>query len=126
MARKRKVGEPEAEPLAAAPEHDHDGQVDGDQDGNNVDEVEVEQEVRLLRSFVHNEFTQSSEKKEIKKGGKKKKVVTWKSVCNHCETEFPHKKTSVLKRHLNSKHSPIGKIVEDKDDHARDGDVFIK
>lgn len=119
MARKRK--EPVAEPLAAAPEHDQDGHVDGDQDADkDKDDEEVEQEVRLVRSAVHDEFTQSSEKKEIKKGGKKMRVVTWKSVCNHCEGEFPHKKTSVLKRHLNSKHSPIGKIVESKDDHARE------
>ena len=35
--------------------------------------------------------------------------------CNHCDVEFSHSKTSVLKRHLYSKHSPIGKILEHKD-----------
>ena len=38
-------------------------------DHSDVDE-EVEQEVRLVRSVVNDEFTQTSEKKEIKKGHK--------------------------------------------------------
>ena len=54
----------------------------------------------------------TSEKKEIKKGDKKKNVGTWKSACNHCDMEFLHKKTSALKMHLNSKHPPVGKIVD--------------
>ena len=116
MARnKRKSDDPVPEAIAAAPP-DHVG----DGAGEKEDDDEVEQEVRLVRSVVHDEFTQTSEKKEIKKGSKKKTVVTWKSACNHCDMEFLHKKTSVLKKHLNSKHPPVGKIVEDRDDHARD------
>ena len=43
-----------AEPLAAAPEHDHDGHVDGDQDGDKDkdNDEEVEQEVRLVRNSL--------------------------------------------------------------------------
>ena len=98
MDRKRKAG---TEKLATAP----------DQDSDNDDDDQVE--VRIIKSVVHDEFTQSSKIKKITMKGKKKKVVTWKSSCNHCEIEFPHRKTSVLKRHLNSKHSHI---VDDKDD----------
>ena len=46
-------------------------------------------------------------------------VTSWERrnqpVCNHCDVEFSHSKTSVLKRHLYSKHSPIGMILEHKD-----------
>ena len=117
MGRKRQAEVPEQHPPAPAPVDDHDGQHDADEDGDKDDE---EQDVRLVRSVVHDEFTQTSEKKEIKRGGKKKKCVTWKSSCNHCDVEFTHKKTSVLKRHLKSKHPAIGKMVEDTDDFARE------
>ena len=123
MARsKRKADEPVQ--LAAAvpaenPDHDND-------DGEKEEDDEEEGNVRLLRSTVHDEFTQTSEKKEIKRGGKKKNVLTWKSSCNHCDVEFTHKKTSVLKRHLNSKHPHVGKIVEDTDDHAREAQKAAK
>ena len=100
MDRKRKAC---TEPLAADPVEDQDGDNDDD------DQVEV----RIIKSVVHDEFTQISKVKEIMIKGTKKKVVTWKSACNHCEIEFPHRKASVLKRHLSSKHSHI---VEDKDD----------
>ena len=104
MARnKRKSDDPVPEAIAAAPP-DPDHVCDGA--GEKEDDDEVEQEVRLIRSVVHDEFTQTSEKKEIKKGSKKKTIVTWKSACNHCDMEFLHKKTSVLKKHLNSKHPP--------------------
>ena len=116
MARKRKSDAAVPEAIAAAPPVDNHDNSDGEKD----DDEEVEQEVRLVRSVVHDEFTQTSEKKEIKKGGKKKNVVIWKSTCNHCNIEFLHKKTSVLKKHLNSKHPPVGKIVENSDDHARE------
>ena len=51
---------PEQRPHAAV--DDHDGQHDADEDGDKDDE---EQDVRLVRSVVHDEFTQNSEKKEI-------------------------------------------------------------
>ena len=116
MAPKRKAKEPVPEPLATA---DPVGNTDQNDVEKEEEEDEDEVEVRLLRSVVHDEYNQTSEKKEIKKGGKKKNVVTWKSSCKHCDMEFDHKKTSVLKKHLNSKHPPVGKIVEDTDDHAR-------
>ena len=45
------------------PVDDHDGQHDADEDG--VKDYDEEQDVRLARSVVHDEFTQNSEKKEI-------------------------------------------------------------
>ena len=52
------------------------GNTDQDECGkeeNDEDKVEV----RLLRSVVHDEYTQFSEKKEIRKGDKKKNVTSW-------------------------------------------------
>ena len=122
MGRKRQAEGPvpEQRQHAPAPEDDpvDDGQPDANEDAGDKDDDELD--VRLVRSVVHDEFTQTSEKKDIKRGGKKKKCVTWKSSCNHCDVEFTHKKTSVLKRHLKSKHPAIGKMVEDTDDFARE------
>ena len=116
MAPKRKAKEPGPEPPATADPVGNNDQNDVEKEDDDEDEVEV----RLLRSVVHDEYTQTSEKKEIRKGGKKKNVVTWKSACKHCDMEFDHKKISVLKKHLHSKHPPVDKIVEDTDDHARE------
>ena len=69
------------------------------------------QDVRLVRSVVHDKFSKTSEKKEIKRAGKKKNCVTWKSSFNHCDVEFTHKKTSFLKRHLKRKGSGIFPFV---------------
>ena len=65
MGRKRKAEVPEQHPPAPAPASvdDHDGQHDADEDWDKDDE---EQDIRLVRSVVHDEFTQTSEKKEIK------------------------------------------------------------
>ena len=83
--------------MPPTPVDDHDGQHDADEDG--VKDYDEEQDVLLARSVFHDEFTQTSEKKEIRKGGKKKKCVTWKSSCNHCRGSLLTKKTFVLKRH---------------------------
>ena len=66
MAPKRKAKEPGPEqPLAA---DDPVGTTDQDDVEKEEDDEEVE--VRLLRSVVHDEYDQTSEKKEIRKGGK--------------------------------------------------------
>ena len=67
--------------MPPTPVDDHDGQHDADEDG--VKDYDEEQDVLLARSVFHDEFTQTSEKKEIRKGEKKKKCVTWKSSCNY-------------------------------------------
>ena len=112
MARtKRKADDPgHNKPPAADP--DSDAGDDADKD----DDEDDESDVRLLRSVVHDEYIQTSKEKETKKVGKKRKNVSWRSECKYCSKEFIHKKTSALKRHLNSKHSDIGKMVEDIDD----------
>ena len=116
MARtKRKADDPgHNKPPAADP--DSDAGDDADKD----DDEDDESDVRLLRSVVHDEYIQTSKEKETKKGGKKRKNVSWRSECKHCGKEFAHKKTSGLKRHLLSKHSDIAKMVEDTDDQARE------
>ena len=116
MARtKRKADDPgRVQPPAAVPDAGAGDDVDKDADED--DEVDI----RLVRSVVHDEFIQTNEEKETKKGGKKRKTVSWKSECKHCGKEFSHKKTSGLKRHLHSKHSDIAKMVEDTDDLARE------
>ena len=103
MGRKRQAEGPvpEQRQSTPAPEDDlvDDGQHDANEDAGDKDDDE--QDVPLVRSVVHDEFTQTSEKKEIKRAEKKKNCDTWnwKSSCNHCDVEFTHKKTSFLKRH---------------------------
>ena len=67
------------EAIAAAPPVDNHDHSDGEKD----DEEEVEQEVRIVRSVgsivrsvVHDEFTQTSEKKEIKKEARRKTLLS--------------------------------------------------
>ena len=66
-SKKRKAKEPLPEPLAA---DDPVGTTDQD-DGEKEEDDEAEVDVRLLRSVVHDEYTQTSEKKDFRKGGKK-------------------------------------------------------
>ena len=66
---------PEQRPHAAV--DNHDANEDGDK---NDDE---EQDGYLVRSVVHDEFARTSYKNEIRKGGKKRKCVAWKSFCKH-------------------------------------------
>ena len=60
------------EAIAAAPPVDNHDHSDGEKD----DEEEVEQEVWIVRSVVHDEFTQTSEKKEIKKEARRKTLLS--------------------------------------------------
>ena len=46
-----------------APVDNHNGQHNADEDG--VKDDDEEQDVRLVRSVLHDEFTHTSEKKEI-------------------------------------------------------------
>ena len=66
---------PKQHPHAAV--DDHDGQHNADEDAGDKDDDG--QDVRLVRSVVHDKFSKTSEKKEIKRAGKKKNCVTWKS-----------------------------------------------
>ena len=60
MGRKRQADVPVPEQRPPATVDDHDGQHDADKDG--VEDDDEEQDVRLARSVVHDEFTQTSEK----------------------------------------------------------------
>ncbi len=90
MGRKRQADVPVPKQRPPAPVDDHDGQHDADK----VEDDDEEQDVRLAKSVVCDEFTQTLEKKEIRKGGKKKKCVTWKSSCNHCRGSLLTKRSS--------------------------------
>ena len=65
-SKKRKPNEPVPEQLATADTVGNTDQDDGGKEENDEDKVEV----RLLRSVVHDEYTHTSKKKEIRKGGK--------------------------------------------------------
>ena len=62
---------------ADVPVDDHHGQHNADEDVGDKDDDG--QDVCLVRSVVHDKFSKTSEKKEIKRAGKKKNCVTWKS-----------------------------------------------
>ena len=66
--KRRKANKPVLEQLANADSVGNNDQDDGEKEENDEDEIVV----RLLRSVVHDEYTQSSEKQEIRKGDKKK------------------------------------------------------
>ena len=63
MGGKRQADVPAPEQRPPAPAEDHNGQHNADKDG--VKDDDEEQVVRLVRSDLHNEFTQTSKKKEI-------------------------------------------------------------
>jgi len=62
-AKRRKANKPVPEQLANADPVDNNDQDDGEKEENDEDEIAV----RLLRSVIHDEYIQSSEKKEIRK-----------------------------------------------------------
>ena len=66
--KRRKANKPFPEQLANADSVGNNDQDDGEKEKTDEDEIVV----RLLRSVVHDEYTQSSEKQEIRKGDKKK------------------------------------------------------
>ena len=72
MGRKRQADVPVPEQRPPATVDDHDGQHDADKDG--VEDDDEEQDVCLAKSVVYDEFTQTSEKKEITKGRKEEKM----------------------------------------------------
>ena len=96
--------------------HDTRADIDTEEEGGDAKE-----DIRLIRSCVHDEFVQTSEKGEVTtKTGKKRKIVNWSSACKHCDKVYQHKKQYALKRHLESKHPDRAKIAEDKDDLNRE------
>ena len=96
--------------------HDTRADIDTEEEGGDATD-----DIRLIRSCVHDEFVQTSEKGEVTtKTGKKRKIVNWSSACKHCDKVYQHKKQYALKRHLESKHPDRAKIAEDKDDLNRE------
>ena len=96
--------------------HDTKADIDTEEEGGDATD-----DIRLIRSCVHDEFVQTSEKGEVTtKTGKKRKIVNWSSACKHCDKVYQHKKQYALKRHLESKHPDRAKIAEDKDDLNRE------
>ena len=92
----------------------------GEEEPNVAGDAE-EDNIRLSKSAVHDEYVQTSETLQVKtKTGKKIKIKKWKSSCKHCPKVFEHKKHWGLKRHLMSKHPDVGKVAEDIDDVNRE------
>ena len=80
-----------------------------------------EDNTRLLKSAVHDEYLQTLETVEVKsKNGKEIKVTKWKSSCKHCPKIFNHKKQWDLKKHLIRMHPDVNKVVEEIDDSNRE------
>ena len=85
MGKKRKKDSP---PPPPDPETDDSASgteetgAEADTNGNGDAE---EDNIRLTKSAVHNEYLQTSETVEVKnKNGKKIKVTKWESACKHC------------------------------------------
>ena len=100
VGKKRKKDSPPPDPDTDDSASGTEGETGGEAETQGNGDAE-EDNIRLTRSAVHNEYLQTSETVEVKsKNGKKIKVTKWESACKHCPKVFAHKKHWGLKRHL--------------------------
>ena len=64
--------------------------------------------IRIPESAVHKEFSVTSKHIVVNN----KRITLWRSQCLHCSKILDHKKPSVLKRHLYSKHPEAFAVVQ--------------